>query len=81
MSTRNNGAEFLAGLLTGAFFGGAAALLITPKTGSQVRQSFLKEAWKVLLRAADGQRLEEWASNEERQKVAKNLDDIRSAGL
>ncbi len=81
MSTRNNGAEFLVGLLAGAFFGGAAALLMTPRTGSQVRQSALKEAWKLLVKAADGSRIEEWADTEERQKVAKNLDHIRSAGL
>lgn len=81
MSTRNNGAEFLAGLLAGVVFGGAAALLMTPRTGPQVRQSALKEAWKLLLRAADGRRLEEWADTEERQKVAENLDHIRSAGL
>jgi gas vesicle protein len=81
MSTRNNGVEFLAGLLAGAFFGGAAVLLMTPRTGSQVRQSFLKEAWKILLKAADGGNIEEWADSAEREKVAKNLEHIRSAGL
>ena len=60
---RNNG-DFLAGLLAGTVAGAVAALLLTPKTGSEAREFIADRAVRLRARGAD-----------EEEDTSKNLSD------
>ncbi len=49
----DKGGSFLAGLLLGGIVGGVAALLVTPKTGREIRDDLSEDAEKILARAKE----------------------------
>ncbi len=77
--------ESLAGFLVGAVFGTAAVLLLTPKTGDQIRNTLVKEARKLMVRASrlgfDPNGWRDLVAGEAGRNVVNNIERIRAAGL
>lgn len=83
MSLAKNAMSFLAGILAGAAFGSAAALLWAPRPGRDTRDSLSREAKKMAVRIS-GLHPHEWsdiAEEENGRNLLENLEHIRSAGL
>lgn len=75
--------EFLAGMLVGVTFGTAAAVLLTPKSGHQLRDSLTREAKRLAVRAT-GLHPQEWreiSAEDNGRSVLENISNIRSAGF
>lgn len=75
--------EFLAGMLVGVTFGTAAAVLLTPKPGHQLRDSLTREAKRLAVRAT-GLHPHEWreiSAEDNGRSVLDNISKIRSAGF
>jgi gas vesicle protein len=85
MSSRQSLVEFVAGILVGAAMGCTTALLFTPKTGRQVRDSLAKEARRLATKAYGSccnlQDLTDMMSNKASENIVQNIQSIRSAGL
>jgi gas vesicle protein len=75
--------SFLAGLLMGAIAGGAAALLLTPRAGRELRGSLGHELKRLALKtsAIDLHDWGEVAEEENSRNLVENLERIRAAGL
>lgn len=83
MSLERNALSFFVGLLAGAAFGSAAALLLAPRSGRDARQSLEKEAKRMAVRLS-GLHPHEWgdiAEEENGRNLVENLEHIRSAGF
>lgn len=74
---------FLAGLLAGAVAGGAAALLLTPRNGRELRGTLGHELKRLALKtsAIDLHDWTEVAEEENSRNLLQNLERIRAAGL
>ena len=75
--------QLLAGVLAGVVVGLAAALLVTPRSGREMRRSLSREAKRMAVRAT-GLHPHEWrdiSAEDTGRKLVKNLGRIRSAGL
>ncbi len=85
MSAGNNCKESLVGFLVGAVLGTATVLLLTPKTGGQIRESLIKEARRLIVKASRmGAHPNEWGEFmdiETGKDIVNNIERIRAAGL
>lgn len=77
--------ESLAGFLVGAVFGSAAVLLLTPKTGNQIRNRLVRQARELMVRASrlgfDPNGWRDLVAKESSRNVVNNIERIRAAGL
>lgn len=75
--------QFLAGLLAGVVVGSAAALLVAPRSGREIRHSLSREAKRMAV-CTTGLHPNEWrdiSAEDSGRNLVKNLGRIRSAGL
>jgi gas vesicle protein len=83
MSEGNGGYNFLAGFFVGAALGAMAALLLTPKTGREMRETLAEESKKLKQRTegtvADLRERGEGAYGKAREAVVETTERAREA--
>ncbi len=83
MSGGNKGS--LVGFVLGAVFGSTAVLLLTPRTGGQIRDTLVKEARRLCVKASrlgfDPNGWKEIVARETGRNIVSNIERIRAAGL
>jgi len=78
-----NSMVFAAGLLFGTFVGAAAAVLVAPASGRELRGSLGREAKKLAVKATELVP-DEWGSiveEEVTKELVENIESLRAAGL
>ena len=73
MASDNGGANFLVGFFVGAAMGVMGALLLTPKSGKEMRETLADEGRKLRERAVD-------ESRRVRDRSESVIEDIRDRG-
>jgi gas vesicle protein len=71
MASDNGGSNFLAGFFVGAALGVMGALLLTPKSGKEMRETLADEGRKLRERAAD----ESWRIRDRSETVVEDILD------
>ena len=75
----------LVGFLMGAVLGSAAVLLLTPRTGGQIRDTLVKEARRLCAKASrlgfDPNGWRDIIAREAGRNIVSNIERIRAAGL
>jgi gas vesicle protein len=88
MSDQNDDLMFLAGLVTGAIFGGIAAVLLVPQSGPETREQMVERGLELKNRAEDTVQRAQQIASEAVAKVQttaadlikKSDDDLASGG-
>jgi gas vesicle protein len=76
MSDRNDDVLFFAGLVLGAIVGGAAAALLTPQSGPQIREQVAERGLELKNRADDAVQRAQQVANQAVAKVQATAQDL-----
>ena len=76
MSERSNDVMFLAGLVLGAIAGGAAAALLTPQSGPEIREQVAERGLELKSRAEDAVQRAQQVASEAVAKVQTSAQDL-----
>ena len=76
MSERNDDVVFFAGLVLGAIAGGAAAALLTPRSGSETREQVVERGLELKNRAEDAVQRAQQVASEAVAKVQTTAQDL-----
>lgn len=76
MSERNDDLLFFAGLVLGAIAGGAVAALLTPQSGSEIREQVAERGLELKNRADDAVQRAQQVANDAVAKVQATAHDL-----
>lgn len=76
MSERSDDVMFLAGLVLGAIAGGAAAALLTPQSGPEIREQVAERGLELKSRAEDAVQRAQQVASEAVAKVQTSAQDL-----